>query len=169
MRTKLSIVIALLLASTIAAQEQTISFSTGVSFETGDTWVYEGRKFRLFGVQACLRGTSFRSAEGGEVDCGIRSVASMAALFATGSVGCQPVGSAKDDATFVICAAEIDGTTIDVGTALISAGAAFAAVFPSGNPVSSAYAVAEAAAKESKSGLWSGRFPHPVSMLLNQQ
>lgn len=169
MRTELSIVIALLVVSTAAAQEQTISFPSSVSFETGDTWAYEGRKFRLFGVQSCLRGTNFHAPDGEEVDCGVRSIASIAALFSTGSIGCQPVGRARDDATFVVCAAEIDGTTVDVGTALISAGAAFAAVFPSGIPVSPAYAVAEVAAKENRSGLWAGRFPHPVSMLLNQQ
>ncbi|MBN9032519.1 MAG: hypothetical protein J0I23_22225 [Rhizobiales bacterium] len=97
----------------------------------------------------------------------MRSIASSAALFSTGSIGCQPVGPAKDDATFVVCAVEIEGTTIDVGTALISSGAAFAAVFPSGAPVSAAYAVAESSAKESRSGLWEGSFDHPVAHLLS--
>ena len=162
-------VIALLATSPASAQEQTISFPAGVAFETGDTWAYQGRKFRLFGVQACLRGTTYRSLEGDEVDCGMRSIASTAALFSTGSIGCQPVGDAKDGATFVVCAAEIDGSTVDVGTALISSGAAFAAAFPSGAPVSSAYAVAEAAAKEGRNGLWDGTFIHPASVLLGQE
>lgn len=165
MRTELSLIITLLVASTAAAQEQTISFPAGVSFKTGDTWTYESRKFRLFGVQSCLRGTTFRSPDGDESDCGLRSIASIAALFSTGSIGCQPVGRAKDDAIFVVCAAEVDGRTVDVGTALISSGAAFAAVFPSGAPVSSAYAVAESAAKEVRNGLWAGTFEHPTSLL----
>lgn len=169
MRTKRSIAIALLFAATASAQEPTISFPAGVSFETGDTWSYESRKFRLFGVQSCLRGTVYRSPDGDEIDCGMRSIASIAALFSTGSIGCQPVGRAKDDATFVICAAEMNGTTVDVGTALISSGAAFAAVFPSGAAVSKAYAVAETIAQEGGSGLWAGRFSHPVSALLGQQ
>ncbi|WP_312420784.1 hypothetical protein [Shinella sp.] len=97
----------------------------------------------------------------------MRSIASSAALFSTGTVGCQPVGPAKDEATFVVCAVEIGETTIDVGTALISSGAAFAAVFPSGAPVSAAYAVAEASAKESRNGLWEGTFDHPVAQLLD--
>lgn len=167
MRTRLSIFVVLLVVTASAAQDGTLSFPFGVSFETGDTWAYEGRRFRLFGVQSCLRGTIFRSSDGQEVDCGLRSIASSAALFTTGSIGCQPVGPAKDDATFVVCAAEIDGTTIDVGTALISSGAAFAAVFPSGAPVSAAYAVAEASAKDSRSGLWEGSFDHPVAQLLD--
>ena len=167
MRIEPSMIVFLLLATAGAAQEQTLSFPSGASFETGDTWAYEGRKFRLFGVQACLRGTIYRSPDGEELDCGMRSIASVAALFSTGSIGCQPVGRAKDDATFVVCAVEIDERTIDVGTALISSGAAFAAVFPSGAPVSAAYAVAESSAKESRSGLWQGRFEHPVAHLLD--
>lgn len=162
-------VIAMLVASTAVAQDKAISFPSDVSFETGDTWAYEGRKYRVFGVQACLRGTTFRSPDGDEVDCGMRSIASIAALFSTGSIGCQPVGNAKDGATFVVCAAEIDGMTVDVGTALISSGGAFAAVFPSGAPVSASYAIAEKDAKDSRAGLWAGRFVHPVSLLLGQQ
>jgi len=168
MRIELSIAVALLLATTARAQDETISFPAAVSFETGDSWQYKGRKFRLFGVQACIRGTVYRGPDGAESDCGMQSIASLAALFSTGSIGCQPVGRAKDDATFVVCAAQLDNTTVDVGTALISSGAAFAAVFPSGAPVSAAYAVAEKSAKDNTSGLWSGTFTHPVSVLLDK-
>ncbi len=168
MRSELLIVMALLLATTARAQEETISFPAAVSFETGDSWQYEGRKFRLFGVQACIRGMVYRAPDGAESDCGMQSIASLAALFSTGSIGCQPVGRAKDDATFVVCAAQLDDTTVDVGTALISSGAAFAAVFPSGAPVSAAYAVAEKSARDKASGLWSGTFAHPVSVLLDK-
>jgi endonuclease YncB( thermonuclease family) len=168
MRIELSIAVVLMLATTARAQEETISFPAAVSFETGDSWRYEGRKFRLFGVQACIRGTIYRAPDGAESDCGMQSIASLAALFSTGSIGCQPVGRAKDDATFVVCAAQLDNTTVDVGTALISSGAAFAAVFPSGAPVSAAYAVAESSARDKASGLWSGTFAHPVSVLLDK-
>ncbi|NGO66512.1 thermonuclease family protein [Rhizobium daejeonense] len=168
MRIELSVALALLLATTARAQEETISFPAAVSFETGDSWQYEGRKFRLFGVQACIRGTIYRAPDGAESDCGMQSIASLAALFSTGSIGCQPVGRAKDDATFVVCAAQLDNATVDVGTALISSGAAFAAVFPSGAPVSAAYAVAESSARDKVSGLWSGTFAHPVSVLLDK-
>ena len=168
MRIELPVIMAVLLATTARAQEETISFPAAVSFETGDSWQYEGRKFRLFGVQACIRGTAYHAPDETESDCGMQSIASLAALFSTGSIGCQPVGRAKDDATFVVCAAQLDNTTVDVGTALISSGAAFAAVFPSGAPVSSAYAVAESSAKGRASGLWSGTFAHPVSVLLDK-
>lgn len=168
MRIEFSLAVALLLATMARAQEQTISFPAAVSFETGDSWQYEGRKFRLIGVQACIRGTIYRAPDGAERDCGMQSIASLAALFSTDSIGCQPVGRAKDDATFVVCAAQLDNTTVDVGTVLISSGAAFAAVFPSGAPVSAAYAVAESSARDKASGLWSGTFAHPVSVLLDK-
>ena len=165
MRIELTLLFALILGSVASAQATTIPFSSDVTFETGDTWRHEGRKYRLFGVQSCIRGTAYRSPEGQEGDCGLRSLASLAALFSTGTVGCQPVGTAKDEATFVVCAANIDDATVDVGTALISSGAAFAATLPSGAPVSAAYAVAELAAKDSRRGLWEGAFEHPADVL----
>ena len=169
MRIELTLLFALILGSEASARATTISFSSDVTFETGDTWRHEGRKYRLFGVQSCIRGTAYRSPEGQEGDCGLRSLASLAALFSTGTVGCQPVGTAKDEATFVVCAANIDDATVDVGTALISSGAAFAATLPSGAPVSAAYAVAELAAKDSRRGLWEGSFEHPADVLSGGQ
>lgn len=165
MRIKLAMLFAFMLGSQVLGQAATIPFSSGVMFETGDTWSHEGRKYRLFGVQSCIRGTIFRSREGKEDDCGLRSLASLAALFSTGTVGCQPIGTTTDGATFVVCAAVVNDATVDVGTALISAGAAFAATLPSGTPVSAAYAIAELAAKDSRSGMWEGAFEHPASAL----
>lgn len=150
-----------------SAEEQTIAFGSRVGFETGDTWTHENKRYRLFGVQACIRGTDFRSQDGETIDCGMRSIASLAALFSTGTIACQPIKAAPvNGATLVVCAAEIDGSTIDVGTALISSGAAFAAILPSGNPVHPAYAVAETTAKEHRSGLWAGAFQHPADLLM---
>jgi len=169
MRIKLAMLLALIVGPQALGQTATIPFSSDVTFETGDTWGHKGRKYRLFGVQSCIRGTAYRSPEGQGEDCGLRSLASLAALFSTGTVGCQPVGTAKDEATFVVCAANIDDATVDVGTALISSGAAFAATLPSGAPVSAAYAVAELAAKDSRRGLWEGSFEHPADVLSGGQ
>lgn len=169
MRIRLAVVLALILGSHAFGQAATISFPTDVTFETGDTWSHKGRKYRLLGVQSCIRGTTYRSPEGQDDDCGMRSLASLAALFSTGTVGCQPIGPAKDGATFVVCAANIDDATVDVGTAMISSGAAFAATLASGVPVSTAYAVAELAAKDSRSGLWGGSFEHPADVLSGGQ
>src|ERR1019366_2047696 len=37
---------------------------TGIEFQTGDTWSQNGQTFRLFGVQACVRGTQFTNPAG---------------------------------------------------------------------------------------------------------
>lgn len=165
MRNRLAIVFACLVATTASGQDGTVSFSSAVTFETGETWVANGERYRLYGVQSCLRGTTYIAPDGAGDDCGLRSIAAIAALFSTGTVGCQPVGKAKDAATFVVCGAQIDGTTIDVGTALISTGSAFAAEGLSGAAVSQPYAVAEMSAKQQKRGLWAGDFTHPVMVL----
>jgi endonuclease YncB( thermonuclease family) len=83
-------------------------------------------------------------------------------------VTCQPIGYAIDKATFVVCAADLDGNTIDVGTALISTGYAFAAMNTKGQAVSTNYLVAEINAKMDHDGLWAMRFRHPVQLLLKQ-
>jgi endonuclease YncB( thermonuclease family) len=165
MRTKLAALLALVLSAPAFGQQHAIAFPSPVSFETGDTWSHEGRKFRLFGVQSCIRGTTYHLPDGEEGDCGMRSIASLAALFSTGTIACQPIGAAESHVMFVVCAAQIDGATIDVGTALISSGAAFAATLPSGVPVTSVYAVAESTAKGQRNGLWAGTFDHPVAVL----
>ncbi|WP_160011057.1 thermonuclease family protein [Rhizobium sp. 18055] len=151
------------------AAEETIAFPSSVEIETGDTWSYQGQRYRLYGVQSCLRGSEFVAADGVSSDCGARSMAPLAALLLTETVACQPIGKAKDQATFVVCAANLNGNNIDVGTALISTGSSFAAVYPTGEPVSKAYLVAEMTARSGKAGLWSGRFQHPVQMLLNSR
>ncbi len=165
MRIELTLLFALILGAEASAQAKTIPFSSDVTFETGDTWSHEGRRYRLFGVQSCIRGTTYRAPDGQEGDCGIRSLASLAALFSTGTVGCQPIGKAKDGASFVICAVKISDSTVDVGAAIISAGVAFAATLPSGSPVSTAYAVAELAAQDNQNGFWAGSFEHPATLL----
>lgn len=162
----MSMLLMVLSSCPAAADGGAISFPAAVQFETGDTWAHEGAKFRLFGVQACLRDTRYRLPGGEDGDCGLRSIGALVALFSTDTIACQPVGAAKDGATFVVCAAEVGGATVDVGTALISSGFAFSAVLPSGDAVLPAYAVAEAVAKEDGSGLWAGQFDHPGALLL---
>ena len=146
-------------AQGIACTKQGVCGKTSEIAAIQDMIVYAARGLALAALAAGKKGVATNAA--GKL-C-------VAALFSTGSIGCQPVGTAKDEATFVVCAAQVGSATIDVGTALISSGAAFAATFPSGAPVSAAYAVAETTARENGSGLWAGRFTHPVSALLGEQ
>ncbi|QPC95585.1 thermonuclease family protein [Mesorhizobium sp. INR15] len=135
---------------------------------TGDTWRDGDHLFRLYGVQACLRGTSAEEPNGNKIDCGNTSLAHLAALFDSAAVTCQPIGYALDRAVFVVCGAQLNGETIDVGTALIATGYAFAATTANGKAVNENYLVAEITAKMKRIGLWDTTFQHPVQLLLHQ-
>jgi endonuclease YncB( thermonuclease family) len=137
-----------------------------IALQTGDTWELNGQVYRLYGVQSCIRGSIAMDDAGNKHDCGSLSLAQLGGLFQTATVTCQPIGRARDDAIFTVCAAEIDGSTIDVGTAMISSGFAFAATYPDGNAVNMSYVVAELTAKGAGEGLWAYKFPHPVQALL---
>lgn len=178
MRIKLAILVAVMIGPTAVAHAQTdpvakdapapIAVSKSVQLLTGDTWRDENTLYRLYGVQACLRGTAATDGNGKKDDCGNLSLARLAALFSTATVTCQPIGYAIDKATFVVCAADLDGNTIDVGTALISTGYAFAAMNRKGEAVSTNYLIAEINAKMEHDGLWATTFQHPVQLLLKQ-
>ncbi|SJM33648.1 putative Succinoglycan biosynthesis protein [Mesorhizobium delmotii] len=165
----------LLTAMTIAAtllpaygQQVASSFTVpkNITLQTGDTWEFNGQVYRLYGIQSCIRGSIAVDAAGNKRDCGSLSLAQLGGLFQTAAVTCQPIGRARDDAIFTVCAAEIEGSTIDVGTAMISSGFAFAATYADGNAVNVSYVVAELTAKGSGEGLWAFKFPHPVQALL---
>ena len=137
-----------------------------IQIESGDTWTQDGAKFRLYGVQSCLRGTNFLQ-DAQHADCGLASIAEFAALIQTSTASCQPLGLANDGAMFVACGAKVDNLTIDVGAALIASGYAFAAVDKAGAPINANYLVTELVAKNRGQGLWAGAFTHPVQMLVN--
>jgi endonuclease YncB( thermonuclease family) len=151
-----------------AAAPIPFAVSKSIQLLTGDTWRDGGRLFRLYGVQSCLRGTIAKEPDGRKIDCGDASLAHLAALIDSADVTCQPIGYAPDRAIFVVCGAQLDGETIDVGTALISTGYAFAATTEKGDAVNASYLVAETNAKLKRTGLWSTIFQHPVQLLLEQ-
>ncbi|TIU09976.1 MAG: thermonuclease family protein, partial [Mesorhizobium sp.] len=51
--------VALTPAAVSAAPAGYFDLQPGITLETGDTWVSDGQKYRLFGVQSCLRGTAY--------------------------------------------------------------------------------------------------------------
>jgi endonuclease YncB( thermonuclease family) len=172
-RRQLALILAIAAVSEFAvAGSGSTSFSVpaNIQIETGDTWSQGGRKYRLYGVQSCLRGTNFITPTE-TADCGLVSLAQFAALVQTAPVSCQPVGLAKDGAEFAVCGARFgngSGETkfVDLGTALISSGFAFAAIDQTGAAVNANYLIAELVAKNKRSGLWAGKFRHPVQMLV---
>lgn len=146
--------------------------AANTTFETGDTWVTSGKRFRLYGVQSCLRGTVYVGPDGQKHDCGEVSLHMLVGLIRAWSPLCAPVArSAPAGATFVVCYADTRASTglqrIDLGTALIASGFAFAALNANGRPVNLSYMVAENAARASKAGLWSASdVPNPNARLL---
>jgi endonuclease YncB( thermonuclease family) len=138
-----------------------------VIFLSGDSWNDRGMTYRLYGVQACLRGTSI-STNTGVKDCGDLSMVYLAGLVRLTKPSCLAVAQLeRPPQFFVTCEAAIDGRAIDLGAALISAGFSFAATGPDGKAVSPTYAVMEASARQRRAGLWlSPDLPHPMVMLL---
>ena len=140
---------------------------------TGDSWSVDNVTYRLYGVQACLRGTSFTNGHGMKRDCGEASLAMLVALTRDLRPQCYNAVEAPQTRTvFVFCVAIPTtgagaGSRIDLGTALIATGFAFASLKPDGQPVHPPYWVAEEVAAQSKAGLWAfADLPDPNAIIL---
>ena len=140
---------------------------SGVTFETGDTWSQGGERFRLYGVQSCIRGTTFTNAAGRKGDCGETSLVYFAALIRDTRPRCTAIArSGAPPVIYAVCAAHIGRTSLDLGTVLITQGFAFAAADAKGRAVNIAYAIAEADARAHRRGLWASiEFPYPNAIL----
>lgn len=140
---------------------------------TGDSWADAGVTYRLYGVQSCLRGTSFTNAHGLRRDCGEASLAMLVALTRDLRPQCYDAAEQPRTRTvFVFCVATRvtgagTGARIDLGTALIATGFAFAALKPDGQPVHAPYFVAQLVAQRAKAGLWAfPDLPDPNAIIL---
>jgi hypothetical protein len=137
------------------AKDQWFPFPLNAVFETGDTWVASGQRFRLYGVQSCLRGTFFTNPQGQRTDCGEAGVAMLVAMVRDLKPLCN-VSARTADLAYVICMANVtvqgQATRLDLATALITAGYAFAALNPDSRPVHDPYFVAQVAASQAKRG-----------------
>jgi endonuclease YncB( thermonuclease family) len=144
-----------------------------VVYLTGDSWSDAGVTYRLYGVQSCLRGTSFTNAHGLKRDCGEASLAMLVALTRDLRPQCYDAAEQPQTRTvFVFCVATRStgagtGSRIDLGTALIATGYAFAALKPDGQPVHAPYFVAQLVAQRAKAGLWAfPDLPDPNAIIL---
>jgi len=140
---------------------------------TGDSWSDGGVTYRLYGVQSCLRGTSFTNAHGLQRDCGEASLAMLVALTRDLRPQCYDAAEQPETRTvFVFCVSSRTtgagaGSRIDLGTALIATGFAFAALKPDGQPVHAPYFVAQLVAQRAKAGLWAfPDLPDPNAIIL---
>jgi endonuclease YncB( thermonuclease family) len=138
---------------------------TGVTLESGDSWSDGGQHFRLFGMQACLRGTLYTDRTGARRDCGEASLAVLAAYIADTKPLCAQVAQTPETA-FVSCYGTIGADRLDLAILMISSGFAFASLDERGLPHHSPYAVVEQAARERKIGLWQfDDVQHPAVLL----
>jgi endonuclease YncB( thermonuclease family) len=175
LRQAITLVAAMSTTSTLAETKPSPWFPIpeGATFETGDTWTAGGKRYRLYGVQSCLRGTSFTNANGVKRDCGEASLAMLVSLNRDLRPMCYAAANIDYDRTvLVFCFATMQqgrnqGSRLDLGTALISIGYAFASITLDGHPVYAPYLIAEAQAKSTKSGLWAyPDMPDPNAIIL---
>ncbi len=174
-RTAIALISALSTSPALAQTKPSPWFSVpaDASYETGDTWTAGGKRYRLYGVQSCLRGTSFTNAKGVKRDCGETSLAMLVSLVRDLRPMCYAAANVDYGRTvLVFCFATMDqgnnkGSRVDLGTALISIGYAFASVTLTGSPIHAPYLIAERQAKNTKSGLWAfPDMPDPNAIIL---
>ena len=102
--------------------------AASAALETGDTWVQGPTRLRLYGVQACIRGTIYVNGSGQRLDCGDASLAMLAALIKDTRPECVPIAQQPGLQTFVTCSAILESKRVELGTMLITSGFAFAAL-----------------------------------------
>ncbi|MBZ5762293.1 thermonuclease family protein [Rhizobium sp. VS19-DR104.2] len=154
----------------VLAQQAWQPIPANAIFETGDTWNVDTQTYRLFGVQACIRGTLVTTDNGIKRDCGDLSLKMLTALVKAWNPLCAVVGF-NSSTKYVVCYADIEAAggrqRVELGTALISSGFAFAAQNALGGPVSISYWAAEREAERTRAGLWAyPDLPNPNAALL---
>lgn len=159
---------ALLATPASAAPEGYFDLKAGITLETGDTWTDEtGKKFRLYGVQSCLRGTYYTVESGIKQDCGDASLAMFAAYIQDTKPICAPIAQGQN-ITYVFCYATVGKNRLDLASVMITSGFVFAALNNDGLPVYPQYAVAEQQARNEQAGLWKFKDVQHPSILLSQ-
>lgn len=151
-----------------AAPPGYFDLAPGVTLETGETWSSNGERFRLYGIQSCLRGTPYTDAHGNKKDCGEASLAMLAAYIKDTKPVCAPVVK-SNDVTYVVCYATIGDQRLDLAQIMVTSGYAFAALKADGLPYHPPYAIAEQLAQQKKAGLWQfSDVQHPAILLARE-
>jgi endonuclease YncB( thermonuclease family) len=145
-------------------------FPSTAQFETGDSWIADGKRYRLYGVQACLRGTSITIAGGVKRDCGELNLIMAQAIIRDSKPVCTTVHELDANNLLVVCQTTTGKTGYDLATFMIAQGWGFAATSGNGQLIVPGYRVAEEGAREARAGLWAyADLPHPVSVLIDQE
>jgi len=141
-------------------------FPGQAQFETGDTWISGGRRYRLYGLQACLRGTSITISPGVVRDCGELNLIMVQALIKDTKPVCTTIKDIDQNNAVVGCQTTTGKRRYDLATYMIAEGWGFAAVDTAGQLIVPGYRVAEESARSARAGLWGySDMPHPVAIL----
>ncbi|MBY4611537.1 thermonuclease family protein [Rhizobium sp. 9T] len=144
-------------------------FPEHAQFETGDTWISGGRRYRLYGLQACLRGTSVTISPGVIRDCGELNLIMVQALIRDTKPVCTTIKDIDQNNAVVGCQTTTGKRRYDLATYMIAEGWGFAAVDTTGQLIVPGYRVAEESARSARVGLWAySDMPHPVAILAGQ-
>lgn len=144
-------------------------FPSEAQFETGDTWISNGRRYRLYGLQSCLRGTNITVSAGVVRDCGELDLIMVQALIRDTRPVCATIKDLDQNNAVVACQTTTGQHRYDLATYMIAQGWGFAAVDGAGRLIVPGYRTAEEAARSARAGLWAyPDMPHPVSLLTQQ-
>lgn len=144
-------------------------FPAEAQFETGDTWISGGRRYRLYGLQACLRGTSVTVSGGLVRDCGELNLIMAQALIRDTKPICTTLQDIDQHNAIVACQTTTGQHRYDLATYMIAQGWGFSAVDATGRLIVPGYRVAEESARSARAGLWANAdIPHPVAVLMKQ-
>ncbi|MBY5551773.1 thermonuclease family protein [Rhizobium leguminosarum] len=146
-----------------------VPFPAQAQFETGDTWISGGRRFRLYGLQTCLRGTSVTISPGTVRDCGQLNLIMAQAVIKDTRPVCTTIKDLDEHNAVVACQTTTGQRRYDLATYMIAKGWGFAAVDNTGHLIVPGYSVAEESARSVRAGLWVySDMPHPVAVLTGQ-
>ncbi|AYG70816.1 MULTISPECIES: thermonuclease family protein [unclassified Rhizobium] len=150
-------------------QSKFLPFPSQAQFETGDTWISGGRRYRLYGLQSCLRGTNITVSAGVVRDCGELDLIMVQALIRDTRPVCATIRDLDQNNAVVACQTTTGQHRYDLATYMIAQGWGFAAVDGAGRLIVPGYRTAEEAARSARAGLWAyPDMPHPVSLLSQQ-
>lgn len=143
-----------------------VPFPEQAQFETGDTWISGGRRYRLYGLQACLRGTPVTISPGVVRDCGELNLLMFQAFIRDTKPICTTIKDIDQNNAVVGCQTTTGKRRYDLATYVIAEGWGFAAVDNSGHLIVPGYRVTEESARSARIGLWAySDMPHPVAIL----
>ena len=145
---------------------QPFPFPQDASFETGDTWVSQGKRYRLYGVQSCIRGTQITVSGDIKRDCGAFNILMVQAIVKDTIPSCSVIRIVDEHNELVICQTRAGTRSYDLASLLIARGWGFAAIDATGTLIVPTYRILEETARQARAGLWAySDLPHPVNIL----